>query len=122
MKDKNNYSLNNSVDSGNPVNNTKILINNRKLVEYDGIYTNYIVPYEKYKSTPSDGINVYKFGLDDNVQPKGSLNFSMLDKVQMDITINGDYVINSNKKILVFGNGYNILRVMSGLAGLAFIE
>ena len=122
LKDRNNYSLNNSVDSGNPVNNTKILINNRKLVEYDGTYTNYIVPYEKYKSTPSDGINVYKFGLDDNVQPKGSLNFSMLDKVQMNITINSDYMSNSNKKILVFGTSYNILRVMSGLAGLAFIE
>ena len=46
----------------------------------------------------------------------------MLDKVQMNITINSDYMSNSNKKILVFGTSYNILRVMSGLAGLAFIE
>jgi len=122
LKDKNNYSLNNSVDSGNPITNTKILINNKKLVEYDGTYTNYIVPYEKYKSTPSDGINIYKFGLDDDMQPKGSLNFSMLDKVQMTITIDSDYMTNLNKKILVFGNSYNILRIMSGLAGLAFIE
>ena len=91
-------------------------------MEYDGTYTNYIVPYEKYKSTPSDGINIYKFGLDDDMQPKGSLNFSMLDKVQMTITIDSDYMTNLNKKILVFGNSYNILRIMSGLAGLAFIE
>ena len=122
QKDRNNYSLNNSVDSGNPITNTKILINNTKFVEYDGTYTNYIVPYENYKTTPSDGINVYKFGLDDGMMPTGSLNFSMLDRTQMEVKIDSNYLINANKKILVFGTSYNILRVMSGLAGLAFIE
>ena len=117
-----NYSLNNSVDSGNPITNTKILINNTKFVEYDGTYTNYIVPYENYKTTPSDGINVYKFGLDDGMMPTGSLNFSMLDRTQMEVKIDSNYLINANKKILVFGTSYNILRVMSGLAGSAFIE
>ena len=121
-KDRNNYSLTNTNDSGNPVTNTKILFNGKKYVNHDGTYTNYLVPLEKYKSTPCDGINVYKFGLEDDSQPKGSLNFSMLDKVQMEISIDSSYLLNSNKKILVFGNSYNILRIMSGLAGLAFIE
>ena len=121
-KDRNNYSLTNINNSGNPITNTKILFNGKKYVNHDGTYTNYLVPLEKYKSTPCDGINVYKFGLEDDSQPKGSLNFSMLDKVQMEISIDSSYLLNSNKKILVFGNSYNILRIMSGLAGLAFIE
>ena len=114
--------VNNDENSGNPVSKTKILVNNVKFLECDGMYSNYIVPYEKYKATPSDGINVYKFGLEDDMQPNGSLNFSMLDKIQMDVTVDNKFLENSNKKILVFGNSYNVLRIMSGLAGLAFIE
>lgn len=121
-KDLSNYSISDGYDSGNPVSKTKILVNAVKFIECDGMYSNYIVPYEKYKSTPSDGINVYKFGLEDEAQPNGSLNFSMLDKAQMSVTVNNSYLNNDNKKILVFANSYNVLRIMSGLAGLAFIE
>ena len=46
----------------------------------------------------------------------------MLDKVEMQMEINNNLSTNSNMKILVFANSYNILRIMSGLAGLAFIE
>ena len=122
-KNKGNYSLNDDDNSGNPITSTKILLNNVKLVELDGTYTNYVIPYERYSSTPSDGVNVYSFNLNNfTYQPSGSLNFSMLDKVEMQMEINNNLSINSNMKILVFANSYNILRIMSGLAGLAFIE
>lgn len=122
-KDKGNYSLNNEDNSTNPIKQTKILLNNVKLVDLDGSYTNYVIPYERYVSTPSDGINVYSFNLNNYVyQPSGSLNFSMLDKIEMDITLDSSLESVANKKLLVFGNSYNILRIMSGLAGLAFIE
>ena len=122
-KNKGNYSLNNDDNSGNPITSTKILLNNVKLVELDGTYTNYVIPYERYSSTPSDGVNVYGFNLNNFIyQPSGSLNFSMLDKVEMQMEINNNLSTNSNMKILVFANSYNILRIMSGLAGLAFIE
>jgi hypothetical protein len=46
----------------------------------------------------------------------------MLDKVEMKVTLDSNINLSSNAKILVFANSYNILRIMSGLAGLAFIE
>ena len=122
-KDKGNYSLNDDDNSGNPILSTEILLNNLKLVEIDGSYTNYVIPYERYNSTPSDGVNIYSFNLNNYVyQPSGSLNFSMLDKVEMKVTLDSNINLSSNAKILVFANSYNILRIMSGLAGLAFIE
>ena len=103
------------------ISNTKILVNNRELLNMDNIYTNYVIPYERYKSCVSDGINVYSFNLsNDKFQPSGSLNFSMLDNVQFNLTLlNNDL---KNKKIKIFANSYNILRIMSGLAGLGFYE
>lgn len=122
-KNRGNYSLNDDDNSGNPILSTEILLNNLKLVELDGSYTNYVIPYERYVSTPSDGINIYSFNLNSYVyQPSGSLNFSMLDKIEMKMKLNTNVNLNSNAKVLVFANSYNILRIMSGLAGLAFIE
>jgi hypothetical protein len=122
-KNKGNYSLKKDDNSGNPFISTEILLNNIKLVELDSTYTNYVIPYERYNSTPSDGVNVYSFNLNNfEYQPSGSLNFSMLDKVEMKVRLDNSLDISSNTKMLVFGNSYNILRIMSGLAGLAFIE
>jgi hypothetical protein len=46
----------------------------------------------------------------------------MLDRIEMQMQLNSDLTTNSNMMVLVFANSYNILRIMSGLAGLAFIE
>ena len=122
-KNRGNYSLKDDDNSGNPILSTEILLNNVKLVELDGTYTNYVMPYERYNSTPSDGVNIYSFNLNNFVyQPSGSLNFGMLDKVEMKMNLDASLNDSSNMKVLVFGNSYNILRIMSGLAGLAFIE
>ena len=122
-KNRGNYSLKDDDNSGNPILSTEILLNNVKLVELDGTYTNYVMPYERYNSTPSDGVNIYSFNLNNFVyQPSGSLNFGMLDKVEMKMNLDTSLNDSSNMKVLVFGNSYNILRIMSGLAGLAFIE
>ena len=105
----------------NVISNTKILVNNRVLLNMDNTYTNYVIPYERYKSCVSDGINVYSFNLsNDEFQPSGSLNFSMLDNVQFDLTLLDNSL--KNKKVKIFANSYNILRIMSGLAGLSFYE
>ena len=122
-KDRNNYSLNDSDNSGNPILFSKIFVNNINLINNDGIYTNYIVPYEKYKSTPTDGTNIINFCLDNiNYQPSGALNFSMYDNIYLKININEEYLLNLNKKVLIFANSYNILRIMGGQSGLAYME
>ena len=87
------------------------------------MYFNYVVPYENYKSAPSEGINVYKFGINNmDFQPSGTINFSMLDKVEMYFNFNSSISNLSNKNIHIYAVGYNILRIMSGQAGIAFVE
>jgi hypothetical protein len=87
----------------------------------DNIYTNYVLPYERYKSCLPDGVNVYSFNLSNyNFQPTGSLNFSMLDNVQFILSLLENNF--KNKRIKIFANSYNILRIMSGLAGLSHYE
>lgn len=103
------------------IKNTKISVNNTILLNMDNIYTNYVIPYERYKACAPNGVNVYSFNLsNDDYQPSGSLNFSMLDNVKFDLTLLDNNL--KNKKVKIFANSYNILRIMSGLAGLSFIE
>ena len=103
------------------IKNTRILVNNTNLLDMDNIYTNYVIPYERYKSCVPDGVNVYSFNLSNyHFQPTGSLNFSMLDNVQFNLSLIENNL--KNKRIKIFANSYNILRIMSGLAGLSHYE
>lgn len=121
-KDRSNYSLNVSTNSGNPILSTKLIVNNINIFNQNGIYTNYIIPYESYKNTPSDGVNILKFEINgNNFQPSGALNFSMYNNVNLELNIDESYLVNKNKVVKIFANGYNILRIMGGQAGLAFI-
>ena len=100
---------------------TKIIVNNTNLLDIDNIYTNYVIPYERYNSCVPDGVNVYSFNLsNNNFQPTGSLNFSMIDNVQFNLSLLENNL--KNKRIKIFANSYNILRIMSGLAGLSHYE
>ena len=123
-KDLNNVELSDyTLENKNPFLKCKIFTNNKNIIEQDGVYFNYVVPYENYKSAPSEGINVYKFGINNmDFQPSGTINFSMLDKVEMYFNFNSSISNLSNKNIHIYAVGYNILRIMSGQAGIAFVE
>jgi hypothetical protein len=59
------------------------------------------------------------------LQPSGSLNFSRLDSFKINFKFNPKYLaklfeLGLNMEISVYGITYNILRIMSGMAGLAF--
>ena len=61
----------------------------------------------------------YSFALrPEEHQPSGTLNFSRIDSAVLNVTTNpisyGEY------KLHLFGHSYNVLRVMSGMGGLAF--
>ena len=107
---------------GNPILNSKLIINGIQIFNQTGHYTNYIIPYELYKKTPKDGINIINFNLFNNKQPSGSLNFSILDKVYLELEIKKEFFKNKNKKLLIFSNNYNILKIIGGQASLEFIQ
>ena len=92
------------------------------------VYYNYIQPYSRHNSDPTEGINVYSFGFyPEQLQPSGSANLSRLDDIFIEAVLKSEIaeaVLNDNIRFRfgIYGFSYNILRIMSGLAGLAFFE
>jgi len=101
----------------------------------DGNYFNYVQPYQCFTNTPSDGINVYSFALTPQEhQPSGTCNFSRIDNATLQLTI-GRALGTSNisasatfssiylptaATLNIYAFNYNVLRVMSGMGGLAY--
>ena len=123
-----NYGITQIIDNennGNPVKDAFIKFNGlNRFKKLSGNYFNYLVPYQNYLSTPQDGINCYTFSLKPyNFQPSGSCNFSFLEDQKLCITLKDNYLNNNETAIIrVYAKSYNILRFMSGIAGLAFYK
>jgi hypothetical protein len=86
----------------------------------DGRWFNLAVPYATHENIPPTGINVYAFGLrPEEHQPSGSINFSRIDTANLHVTLNSD-AVNEGCKVKIYAVSYNILRIMSGMGGMAF--
>ena len=65
-------------------------------------------------SQMTDNINVYSFALKpEEHQPSGTCNFSRIDTAILDLTGN-------NRTGEIYAVNYNVLRIMSGMGGLAY--
>ena len=107
-------------DSGlNPVAKAKIQLNGSdRFSERDGRYFNLVQPYQHHTNIPSTGINVYSFGLTpEEHQPSGTCNMSRVDKATLQLTLTSN---TGSAKVRVYALGYNVLRIMSGMGGLAY--
>jgi hypothetical protein len=113
-----NYGIN--VDgSGNPCVNAKLQLNGHdRFQERDGSYFNYVQPAQHFTNTPADGINVYSFALKaEDHQPTGSCNFSRIDNATLNVNASN---LAANSVLNIYVQNYNVLRVMSGMAGTAY--
>ena len=124
--DYHNYG-NNLDGSDNPTYNAKLQLNGHdRFQSRDGYYFNYVQPFQHFSNTPADGINVYSFALKaEDHQPTGSCNFSRIDNATLQVDI-GQGNIDTNAKVddgslcNIYTMNYNVLRVMSGMAGTAY--
>jgi hypothetical protein len=69
------------------------------------------------------GINVYSFGLKpEDHQPSGSLNMSRIDTAVLNMEVEGDGTNIADGKVTlqVYAVNYNVLRILSGMGGLAY--
>lgn len=100
----------------------KIRLNGHdRFTERKGKYFNYMQPYQHHTNIPSLGINVYSFGLNPEYhQPSGTLNMSRIDNASLHIELTTTALSNTSNTVKVFAKNYNVLRIMSGLAGLAY--
>ncbi len=121
----------------NPCKTAKLILNgNDRFSQRDGKYFNLIQPFQHHENIPNNvGINVYSFALKpEEHQPSGTLNMSRIDTATLDHVIldratagtgdaaattagklpNGDYDLN------IYAVNYNVLRILSGMGGIAY--
>jgi hypothetical protein len=104
----------------NPVVRAKLQLNGHdRFSERLGSYFNLVQPYQHHTNIPATGINVYSFALQpEQHQPSGTCNFSRIDNATLQLQVTPKTSISS--KIRVYATNYNVLRIMSGMGGLAY--
>ena len=99
----------------------KLVLNGQdRFKEQSGKYFNQVQSYQHHSGTPYAGIYSYSFALKpEEHQPTGTCNFSRIDNAQVAIkcrNVGGA----TSKNLDMFAVNYNVLRVQSGMGGLAF--
>jgi hypothetical protein len=105
-------------NNGSFFSKAKLLLNGQdRFAERDGNYFSLIQPFQHHENVPVDkGISVYSFALKpEEHQPSGTLNFSRIDTAVLQL-----YGEDSVTSVQVYAVNYNVLRIMSGMAGVAF--
>jgi len=106
-------------DAVNPFDKCLLKLNgNDRFAERDGSYFNYVQPFQHHTNIPLNaGINVYSFALKpEEHQPSGTLNMSRIDSALL--TVNNKSSVDGN--INIYAVNYNVLRILSGMGGLAY--
>jgi hypothetical protein len=107
----------------NPVVTAKLQLNGQdRFSEREGSYFDVVQPYQHHTRNPDTGINVYSFALrPEEHQPSGSCNFSRIDNAVLQLVLSSPTVAGTaTAKVRVYAVNYNVLRVMSGMAGVAY--
>ena len=118
------------LEPSNPIKSAKLVLNgNDRFYERPGRYFNLVQPYQHHENIPTNaGINVYSFALKpEEHQPSGTLNMSRIDTAVLNLSFEaktGDGSgVNYNPTLStlhVYAVNYNVLRILSGMGGLAY--
>ena len=113
--------INGAISSVNPIKTAKLVLNgNDRFSERPGSYFNLIQPFQHHENVPSNqGINVYSFALKpEEHQPSGTLNMSRIDTAVLNLSL--DLTPSVSSSLSVYAVNYNVLRILSGMGGLAY--
>jgi hypothetical protein len=140
----------NSFDVFSPITNAKLQLNGQdRFATRNGNYFNTIQPLQSHSNIPmfppfqsgsllaggSANINVYSFGLrPEEHQPSGTCNFSRIDSAVLNLqtvangaaltTVASPTLANIRAApptfVSIYAVNYNVLRIMSGMGGLAY--
>jgi hypothetical protein len=113
-KDWSNYTF----SGEEPVDSAKLQLNGHdRFSAREGRYFNLVQPFQHHTRIPSGGIYVYSFALNpEQHQPSGTVNMSRIDNATLQLTLSSDDAC----KLRVYAVNYNVLRIMSGMGGLAY--
>ena len=118
--DWNDFSRGTANPTANPMISALLQLNGQdRFAERPSEYFDTVQPYQHHENIPVDtpGINVYSFALKpEEHQPSGSLNFSRIDTAYLNLKMASA----DASSVKVFAVNYNVLRIMSGMGGLAY--
>ena len=105
-------------DAGSNMTDMKLVLNGQdRFKEQGSKYFNSVQPYNHHSGFPMPGVYSYSFALKpEEHQPTGTCNFSRIDNAQVAITAGSG----TNATLNMFAVNYNVLRIKSGMGGLAF--
>ena len=103
----------------NSIYEAKMQLNgNDRFAQRSGDYFSIVQPFQHHENTPNNyrkGINVYSFALKpEEHQPSGTLNMSRIDTAHLQIASRKEGLIS------IYAINYNVLRILSGMGGLAY--
>jgi len=113
----------------NPVTNVELQLNGQpRQSKRSGTWFDTVEPFMHHNRSPPDGLNMYSFALNpEEHQPSCTCNFSRIDTAQLNLWFAdfannkmADVFTDTDNKVLIFAINYNVLRIMSGMAGLAY--
>lgn len=107
----------------NPVVTAKLQLNGQdRFSEREGSYFDVKQPYDCHTRSPDTGINVYSFALrPEEDQPSGTCNFSRIDNATLQLVLSNATVEGTKvAKVRVYARNINILRITSGMGGIAY--
>ena len=133
------------IGTTNQVATAKLTLNgNDRFAQRPGEYFNLIQPFQHHENVPDNrGINVYSFALKpEEHQPSGTLNMSRIDTATLDLTykdvikgnqtnpdVDGNAVPRNDattfespkvSQVSIYAVNYNVLRILSGMGGIAY--
>ena len=98
-----------------------ILVNGDLFAQRDNNYYTNVVPYTKFENSLPTGYYCYSFSLEPKeMQWSGHLNFTNLDDIV--IIVNSNSQNNGTYQLNTLLKEYNILRIMSGMCSLAWVN
>lgn len=91
-----------------------------RFAERDGTYFDTVQPFT-YHTNNKTGVNVYSFALypeNASKQPSGSANFSIIENVKLNQSLKS--IFTNPGELYIYALNYNVLRILSGMGGIAY--
>ena len=109
------------------VETAKLVLNgHERMSQRNGRYFDTVQTYQHHTGAGVEGVYLYSFALNpEKHQPSGTCNFSRIDNATLechldDLDDNEDEIGVTASTMHIFAHNYNVLRIMSGMGGLAY--
>jgi hypothetical protein len=105
-----------------PLASFRLILNGQdRFKDQSGKFFNQVQPSWHHSGNPYPGIYCYSFALKpEEHQPTGTCNFSRIDNAQVDVRVKAGLASNAGNTLEMWAVNYNVLRIQSGMGGLAF--